>query len=92
MDAPDADLLRSFFTGDRAALEELARRYEGPLLGLATGLIHKHWDLGVGLVHFSLEFESQLLHLVTSSLGFFDRAANIHVKPATIRIDASAPM
>jgi hypothetical protein len=36
---PDAALLASFFAGEAGALEELARRYEGPLLGLAMGLL-----------------------------------------------------
>jgi RNA polymerase sigma-70 factor (ECF subfamily) len=45
MDRTDDDLLRSFLAGDRAALEELARRYEGPLVGLATGLLDGNRDM-----------------------------------------------
>jgi RNA polymerase sigma-70 factor (ECF subfamily) len=35
----DEDLLRAFARGRRAALAELARRYERPLLGFANGLL-----------------------------------------------------
>jgi RNA polymerase sigma-70 factor (ECF subfamily) len=35
----DEDLLRAFASGRKAALAELARRYERPLLGLANGLL-----------------------------------------------------
>ncbi len=35
----DEQLLAEFVKGDRAALGELARRYEAPLLGLASGLV-----------------------------------------------------
>ncbi len=35
----DEDLLRAFARGGKAALAELARRYERPLLGFANGLL-----------------------------------------------------
>jgi RNA polymerase sigma-70 factor, ECF subfamily len=38
--APDEKLLKQFAAGDRAALGELAERYERPLLGLASGLLN----------------------------------------------------
>jgi len=38
--ATDETLIAEFATGRRAALEELARRYERPLLGLAQGLLN----------------------------------------------------
>ncbi len=38
-DASDEELLKRFVTGDRSALGVLARRYERPLLGLASGLL-----------------------------------------------------
>jgi RNA polymerase sigma-70 factor (ECF subfamily) len=44
-ETPDDALLRSFLAGDRAALEELARRYEGPLVGLAAGLLDGNRDM-----------------------------------------------
>jgi RNA polymerase sigma-70 factor (ECF subfamily) len=40
MEDPDLTLLRRFSKGDDAALGELATRYEGPLLGLAMGLLN----------------------------------------------------
>lgn len=39
--ATDETLIAEFATGRRAALEELARRYERPLLGLAQGLLNR---------------------------------------------------
>jgi RNA polymerase sigma-70 factor, ECF subfamily len=50
MDAPDDALLRSFLAGDRTALEELARRYEGPLVGLATGLLDGNRDMAADAI------------------------------------------
>jgi RNA polymerase sigma-70 factor, ECF subfamily len=41
----DAPVLRRVARGDRRALEELAVRYEGPLVGLATGLMGGRADL-----------------------------------------------
>lgn len=41
----DEQLLTDFQTGNRAALAELARRYEQPLLGLASGLLGWQRDL-----------------------------------------------
>jgi len=41
----DEILLRRFVEGRKAALGKLARRYEGPLLGLATGLLSGREDL-----------------------------------------------
>lgn len=43
--ATDESLLASFLKGERAALGELARRYEGPLLGLATALLDGRNDM-----------------------------------------------
>ena len=40
--ATDEQLLLMFVKGDSAALGELARRYESPLLGLAHGLLGGH--------------------------------------------------
>src|SRR6185369_6725247 len=37
--ATDEQLIAEFATGRRAALEDLARRYEKPLLGLSQGLL-----------------------------------------------------
>lgn len=37
--ATDEQLIQEFATGRRAALEDLARRYEKPLLGLSQGLL-----------------------------------------------------
>jgi len=44
-DAPDAVLLTRHAGGDSSALGELARRYEGPLLGLSRGLLRGREDL-----------------------------------------------
>lgn len=41
----DEQLLHDFLAGERAALGELARRYETALLGLATGLLSGRRDL-----------------------------------------------
>lgn len=46
----DEALLRRFADGDRCALEELARRYEAPLLGLARGLLGGRDDLACDAV------------------------------------------
>lgn len=45
--APQTDeaLLSAFLKGDRAALGELARRYERPLLGLAAALLDGRTDM-----------------------------------------------
>ena len=43
--APDESLLKEFAAGEQAALGELARRYEGPLLGLASGLLDGRTDM-----------------------------------------------
>jgi RNA polymerase sigma-70 factor (ECF subfamily) len=46
LDAPsDEKLLQRFVDGRKAALGDLARRYEGPLLGLAKGLLRGRDDL-----------------------------------------------
>lgn len=46
MDAPsDETLLKRFVDGRNAALGELARRYEPPMLGLARGLLRGNDDL-----------------------------------------------
>lgn len=49
---PDSDLplLRRFAGGDRAALGELAQRFEAPLLGLATGLLGPRQQLAADVV------------------------------------------
>lgn len=41
----DSLLLERFAKGDAASLGEIARRYEGPLLGLSRGLLHGRDDL-----------------------------------------------
>jgi len=41
----DESLLSSFRRGDQSALGDLARRYERPLLGLATGLLDGRTDM-----------------------------------------------
>src|SRR5512139_3993128 len=41
----DEQLVKDFVSGRRAALGELARRYERPLLGLARGLLGGRDDL-----------------------------------------------
>lgn len=43
--APDETLLSDFQAGEQAALGELARRYERPLLGLASGLLDGRTDM-----------------------------------------------
>jgi RNA polymerase sigma-70 factor (ECF subfamily) len=46
----DKQLLADFLAGDRAALAELARRYEPPLLGLALGLLGGQRDLACDVI------------------------------------------
>ena len=46
----DEGLLARFGRGERAALAELARRYEGRLLGLASGLLEGQGDLAADAV------------------------------------------
>ncbi len=48
--AADEALLKAFLAGDRRALGELAGRYEGPLLGLATALLDGRKDLACDAV------------------------------------------
>jgi RNA polymerase sigma-70 factor (ECF subfamily) len=49
-DRTDEQLLEAFLTGQRKALAELARRYERPLLGLASGLLGGRRDLACDAV------------------------------------------
>lgn len=49
-DKTDEQLLGEFLAGQRAALAELARRYERPLLGLAAGLLGGRRDLACDAV------------------------------------------
>lgn len=46
----DESLLSAFRTGDRSALGDLARRYERPLLGLATGLLDGKTDMAADAI------------------------------------------
>ena len=46
----DEDLLANFLAGERAALQELAVRYESRLLGLAAGLLGGQRDLACDAV------------------------------------------
>src|SRR5437773_363155 len=52
MDPPATDeaLLHLFLRGDRSALEILARRYEGPLLGLAGALLDGRTDMAADAI------------------------------------------
>lgn len=50
MPGTDEQLLADFLGGHRAALGELARRYERPLLGLALGLLGGRRDLACDAV------------------------------------------
>lgn len=52
MDQPPSDesLLSNFLKGDRCALEALARRYEGPLLGLAAALLDGRTDMAADAI------------------------------------------
>lgn len=45
MPTSDESLLDAFRRGDQSALGDLARRYERPLLGLATGLLDGRTDM-----------------------------------------------
>jgi len=47
---PDLPLLQRFAAGDRAALGELAQRFEAPLMGLATGLLGPRQQLAADAV------------------------------------------
>ncbi len=63
----DEQLLADFLGGRRAALGELARRYERPLLGLALGLLGGRRDLAcdavqetwLRVIRFGRQFSSQ---------------------------------
>lgn len=46
----DESLLSAFIRGDKPALGELARRYERPLLGLATGLLDGKTDMAADAI------------------------------------------
>jgi RNA polymerase sigma-70 factor, ECF subfamily len=52
MDQPPSDesLLGNFLKGERSALEALARRYEGPLLGLAAALLDGRTDMAADAI------------------------------------------
>jgi RNA polymerase sigma-70 factor (ECF subfamily) len=47
---PDEALLAQFLKGDTAALGELARRYERPLLGLAAALLDGRTDMAADAI------------------------------------------
>ena len=49
-ETPDEKLLADFAAGDTSALGELARRYEGMLLGLSSGLLGGRQELAMDAV------------------------------------------
>ncbi|HYE60444.1 MAG TPA: sigma-70 family RNA polymerase sigma factor [Phycisphaerales bacterium] len=65
-DDPDLPLLQRFAKGDNAALGELARRYEQPLLGLALGIVNNRelardavQDMWVRVIRAAASFQAQ---------------------------------
>jgi RNA polymerase sigma-70 factor (ECF subfamily) len=63
---PDLPLLQRFTRGDNAALGELARRYEQPLLGLAAGIVSNRelardavQDMWVRVIRAASNFQAQ---------------------------------